>query len=151
MRVASLLEEAFDHIGQGILLFDSEQRLVGINAPCTELLELPVELTAPGTRHETILHWMIERGDCGAGAKDRLLAELMIMPAAGEQIRTERRLPGGRVLEVRSALLPGGGLVVERSAKSSDPPFEGLSLIDERRYGDTRLTLLQRPAAPEQP
>jgi len=111
MRVASLLEEAFDHIGQGILLFDAEQRLVGINAPCAELLDLPVELTAPGTTHEAILRWMIERGDCGSGAQDRLLADLMAMPAAGEQIRTERRMPGGRILEVRNALLPGGGLV----------------------------------------
>lgn len=45
---------------------------------------------------------------------------------------------------LRDALVDGGVLVVERAAKSVDPPFEGLSVVDERRYGDTRLVLLQR-------
>jgi 16S rRNA (guanine966-N2)-methyltransferase len=45
---------------------------------------------------------------------------------------------------LRDALVEGGVLVVERAAKSVDPPFEGLSVVDERRYGDTRLVLLQR-------
>lgn len=48
-----------------------------------------------------------------------------------------------------STLAPGGILVVERSAKSTDPAFEGLLLVDERRYGDTRLVIMQRPAEPE--
>jgi 16S rRNA (guanine966-N2)-methyltransferase len=45
---------------------------------------------------------------------------------------------------LRDALVDGGVLVVERAAKSVDAPFEGLSVVDERRYGDTRLVLLQR-------
>ncbi len=49
-----------------------------------------------------------------------------------------------------SLLRPEGWLVVERGTKTNDPPFEGLSLIAERRYGDTRLVLLQRPTVPEQ-
>lgn len=43
-----------------------------------------------------------------------------------------------------SLLAPDGVLVVERSSKSEDPPFEGLSPVDERRYGDTRLGIWQR-------
>lgn len=39
---------------------------------------------------------------------------------------------------------PGGVLVVERASKSADQPFEGLSIVDERRYGDTRLGIWQR-------
>jgi len=39
---------------------------------------------------------------------------------------------------------PDGVLVVERSSKSQDAPFEGLSPVDERRYGDTRLGIWQR-------
>lgn len=42
------------------------------------------------------------------------------------------------------AVAPGGLLVVERSARGTDPPIEGLSLVDERRYGDTRLSLYRR-------
>lgn len=45
-----------------------------------------------------------------------------------------------------TAVAPGGLLVVERSARSVDPPIEGLSLVDERRYGDTRLSLYRRDA-----
>jgi hypothetical protein len=36
--------------------------------------------------------------------------------------------------------------VVERSARGADPAIEGLSLVDERRYGDTRLSLYRRDA-----
>lgn len=111
MGVARLLEEAFDHIGQGVLLFDDAQRLVGINAPCAALLDLPAELTIAGTSHEDILRWMIARGDCGPGNAERILADLMILPEPGEHMRSERRLANGRVLEVRSSILPGGGLV----------------------------------------
>ena len=39
---------------------------------------------------------------------------------------------------------PGGVLVVERASKTADLPFEGLSIVDERRYGDTRLGIWQR-------
>ncbi len=41
---------------------------------------------------------------------------------------------------------PAGLLVVERSARGVDPPIEGLSLVDDRRYGDTRLLVYQRDA-----
>lgn len=47
-------------------------------------------------------------------------------------------------------LAPDGWLVLERAAKSVDPPIEGLSVVDERRYGDTRLVFLQRPPPREQ-
>jgi len=45
-----------------------------------------------------------------------------------------------------AAVAPGGLLVVERSARGADPAIEGLSLVDERRYGDTRLSLYRRDA-----
>jgi 16S rRNA (guanine966-N2)-methyltransferase len=41
---------------------------------------------------------------------------------------------------------PAGLLVIERSARGVDPPIEGLSLVDDRRYGDTRLLVYQRDA-----
>lgn len=44
-----------------------------------------------------------------------------------------------------AAVAEGGLLVLERATRSVDPPIEGLSLVDERRYGDTRLSLYQRP------
>jgi len=49
-----------------------------------------------------------------------------------------------------AVIADGGWLVVERAAKSVDPPIEGLSVVDERRYGDTRLVFLQRPPSREQ-
>jgi 16S rRNA (guanine966-N2)-methyltransferase len=47
-------------------------------------------------------------------------------------------------LALARAVAPGGLLVVERSARGTDPPIEGLSPVDERRYGDTRLSLYRR-------
>ena len=45
------------------------------------------------------------------------------------------------------ALSPGGLLVVERAARGTDPAIEGLSLVDERRYGDTRLSFYSSASA----
>jgi 16S rRNA (guanine966-N2)-methyltransferase len=39
---------------------------------------------------------------------------------------------------------PGGLLIVERASRSEDMPFEALSLLVERRYGDTRVMVWQK-------
>lgn len=49
-----------------------------------------------------------------------------------------------RLLAIATA--PAGLLVIERSARGVDPPIEALSLVDDRRYGDTRLLVYQRDA-----
>ncbi len=43
---------------------------------------------------------------------------------------------------------PGAVVVLERSKKSPDLAIDGLSLVDERRYGDTRVDVYQRDAEP---
>jgi 16S rRNA (guanine966-N2)-methyltransferase len=55
-------------------------------------------------------------------------------------------LDDGLRAALAAAVAPGGLLVVERSARGVDPTIEGLSLVDERRYGDTRLSLYRRDA-----
>ncbi len=55
-------------------------------------------------------------------------------------------LDDGLRAALAAAVAPGGLLVVERSARGADPAIEGLSLVDERRYGDTRLSLYRRDA-----
>ena len=49
-----------------------------------------------------------------------------------------------------SLLSDDGWLVVERAAKSVDEAIEGLFVVDERRYGDTRLVFLQRSPQEQQ-
>lgn len=58
-------------------------------------------------------------------------------------------LDGPLRLALAGALGPGGLLVVERAARGTDPAIEGLSLVDERRYGDTRLSFYASAPADE--
>jgi pantetheine-phosphate adenylyltransferase len=52
----------------------------------------------------------------------------------------------GLARAVAGACRPGAVVVVERSARSPDLRIDGLSLVDERRYGDTRVDVFVRDA-----
>ncbi len=78
----------------------------------------------------------VMRALLGRGAHDVVFFDPPYAMDLDERVRT--------LLATTTA--PAGLLVIERSARSVDPPIEGLSLVDDRRYGDTRLLVYQRDA-----
>ncbi len=103
---SSLLETTLSNMDQGLLTLSAAGEVGLFNARAVELLGLPADLLREGVNFEQALKRLgINETDGGAAALRRRLDKLDPHRAY------ERRTREGRVLEIRSAPLPGGGSV----------------------------------------
>ncbi|MGU3492446.1 NahK/ErcS family hybrid sensor histidine kinase/response regulator [Xanthobacteraceae bacterium A53D] len=100
-----LLQNAIDHVGQGIAVFDREARLVCWNRGFGSMLDLPPECYAIGIPLSDILV------HASPGSREPAVARLARYTAATGAV-LERLTQYGAVIEVRSDPMPDGGVVV---------------------------------------
>jgi two-component system, NtrC family, sensor kinase len=103
------LRVTFDNMGDGVAMFDGEQRLVSWNRNLQEILDLPDPFFAGRRTFRDYITYLIERGEFGAVDLETELARYGDIGTVARRI--ERTRPDGRVLEIRNNPVPGGGFV----------------------------------------
>jgi len=104
-----ILQATFDHMAQGVTMFDGEHKLVAWNRQFRNLLDLPPKLLDRQTTYEEFIRYLAARGDFGAGSVEVHLRKRLAgldKPYVGERTRSD-----GTVLEVRRNPVPRGGFV----------------------------------------
>ncbi|MCB2016666.1 MAG: PAS domain-containing protein, partial [Hydrogenophaga sp.] len=131
---SSALQVTLDSISQGLIKVGSDNRVSIFNRRLLELLDLPEELLVRRPTQENLVRFQAERGDFGADFS-------LVEPAARQYVATLlkespesywRRTLDGRTLEVRTRLLPEGGMVRTFADVSSYIEVEQ-ALRDERQ------------------
>ena len=113
-QLNSCFEAALNHMGRGLSMFDSEQRLVVCNKAYANIYELPPELTHPGTPLAEIVRYHMSRsagqepaGDAPAEWIKQQVARLQ----QGGHLEQIQSLPDGRIIRVTYEPLAAGGWV----------------------------------------
>jgi Na+/proline symporter/signal transduction histidine kinase len=111
-----LLQSALDQVRHGLGVFDRDMRLICWNRQFGELLELPADFCQASVPMVEIVRYSAMRGDFGAGPIEHLIADRMYRLTATRETLQERVITGvGRILEIRTAAMPTGGIVATYS------------------------------------
>lgn len=111
-RRAELLGAMLENIRHGICLFDAQGRVMAANRKFTALLDLPAELVAPGSLHRDFIAEMLARGEFGEGEAAAGIAAGLVGRDFTLKYRNVRARPNGRVVDVVSEPIEGGGFVL---------------------------------------
>ncbi|MGE3742927.1 MAG: GAF domain-containing protein [Geminicoccaceae bacterium] len=104
------LRVTFDHMGNGVVMFDAELRLASWNKHFQGLLDIPDSFLARRPDLDDYVRLLVGRGELGGGDADQQVANYR--ERAGQTWSAERTRPDGRVIEVRNNPVPGGGAVL---------------------------------------
>jgi diguanylate cyclase (GGDEF)-like protein/PAS domain S-box-containing protein len=109
----ALLDWVLAHMQQGVLIFDASQRVVQFNPRVCELLDLPADFLAGTPTLQDLSDFQMRRGDFGPNAT-------LVEERARSYVRSggtitlpsvfRRRTLQGRILEIRSEPMAGGGM-----------------------------------------
>lgn len=142
-----LLQSALDQVRHGLSVFDKDMQLICWNRQFRELLNLPPDVGRVGMPLERILRICAERGDFGPGAVDSLVADRLMKLAVTRETFQDRLGAGRRILEIRTAAMPQGGIVTTYSditeRVSAAEALERSNETLERRVAERTAELLE--------
>ena len=103
-----LFQTVLNNMAQGVLLFDSQTRLIFCNTRYLEMYALPADAARPGRYLRDLLVQRIQQGTF-AGDPDDYVSRLRDGIAEGENFTQIASLPDGRTFSVVSKPLSDGG------------------------------------------
>ena len=141
------LQHALDHAKQGISAFDADLALTAWNREFADLFELPPAMLRHGVGLDEIVRFNAGRGAYGPGDSEDHVAERVATLLYDDQPNRLRLFSTNRVVEVRSARLPDGGVVTTYTDVTQTVQFEeALEAANEmlEKRVDERTAELQR-------
>lgn len=105
------LSRSLQHLPQGVVVIDSELRLVAWNSRYVELFRFPPELMRVGQPIEDLIRHNARRGLLGPGPTEDAIARRLAHLRKGTPHLHESAKSDGTVLEIRGNPLPEGGFV----------------------------------------
>src|SRR5260370_42383440 len=106
---SALLQSTLDHMGEGLSVFDRDNRLLAWNDRFISLLGLPPAV-GHGTRMEDILRLQARRGDFGPVELESEVAARLERLRGDEAQTTESPTLYRRILEIRRRRMPYGAI-----------------------------------------
>jgi len=106
-----MLLSALDTLNGGLIVIDSQQRIVAANSLSAPLLDVPESLLKPQSRFSDFARFAAERGDYGEGDVEAHYERSMALFDLREPYENMRRRPDGVILEINGQPIAGGGYV----------------------------------------
>lgn len=126
---ADTLQKTLENIDQGLLMVDADHRVAVYNQRVLEMLDLPSELLVEHPRFAELLAYQSQKDEF-PGADQQVVSSVKHGGLIDRPHVFERTRPNGRVIEVRSLPLDGGGLV------------RTYSDITDRKAADARIRFI---------
>lgn len=106
-----MLLGALDTLIGGVIILDSNQRIVAANRWAAPLLGVPKELLQPHADFRKFARFAAERGDYGSGDVDKNYQRVMSVLDHREPYEMSRVRPDGAFIEIHGEPIAGGGYV----------------------------------------
>jgi two-component system NtrC family sensor kinase len=103
------LRVTFDNMGDGVVMFDADLRLVAWNRNFQEILDLPEAFLAQRPSFAEYFRYLADSGEYSADLEADLSRANQ---DPRRELRFERTRPDGRIIEVRRNPVPDGGFVL---------------------------------------
>jgi len=107
----SIAQDAFNHLGQGISVFDSNLKLVFFNDYFSKLLGFPDGFIHEDISFSELIRFNAERGEYGPGDIESQIAERVELAKQFTAHSFERVRPDGVVIQVEGNPMESGGFV----------------------------------------
>ena len=109
---AQVLEATLENLEDGVGLIDKNLRAIAFNRRLFEFLDLPYAAFRPGDPLEKILRGLAAAGEYVGEEPEEAVQRRLALSRNPRPVIFERSTPSGRILEVRTTPIPGGGFVL---------------------------------------